>query len=105
MDSSTLITLMAEVERVLQHDRLFGSLHRLETTENDELILSWDNAALRPKSKAHPGPYLRFMEDVADCLADFGYCLAADEEASENQRNNYLLIVADDDEGLEDMED
>ncbi len=101
MDSSTLITLMAEVERVLKHDRLFGSLHRIETTENDELILSWDNAALRPKSKAHPGPYLRFMEDLADCLADFGYCLAADDDASENERNNYLLIVADDEDNWE----
>jgi hypothetical protein len=101
MDSSTLLTLMAEVERILKHDRLFGPLHRIETTENDELILSWDNAALRPKSKAHPGPYLRFTEDVSDCLADFGYCLAADEEANENERNNYLLIVAEDDTDLE----
>lgn len=101
MDTSTLITLKTEVERVLKQDRLFGSLHRIETTENDELILIWDNATLRPKSRAHPGPYLSFMEEVADCLSDFGYCLAADEEASEKERNNYLLIVAEDDEDLE----
>ncbi|WP_141733323.1 hypothetical protein [Oligoflexus tunisiensis] len=97
MDSSTLITLKAEVENILRRDRLFGSLHRIETGEQDELILSWDNAVLRPKTRAHPGPYLSFMEEVADCLADYGYCLEADEEASERERNNYLLIVPEDD--------
>lgn len=98
MDSSTLITVKAEVERVLKNDKLFGALHRMETTGDGELILTWDNNALRPKSKAHPGPYLSFMEAISDCLEDFGYCLAADDEASENARNNYLLIVADNDE-------
>jgi hypothetical protein len=102
MDSSTLITLKAEVERFLKSDRLFGALHRLETTGDGELILTWDNNALRPKSKAHPGPYLSFMEAISDCLEDFGYCLAADEEASENTRNNYLLIVADTAEEFDD---
>ncbi|MDQ3231885.1 MAG: hypothetical protein M3Q07_08710 [Pseudobdellovibrionaceae bacterium] len=101
MDSSTLINLRAEVERVLKNDKLFGSLHRIESNDNDELLLVWDNAALRPKSKAHPGPYLNFMEEISDCLADFGFCLAADEEASEKERNNYLLIVADDDEDFD----
>jgi len=102
MDSSTLITLKAEVERVLKSDRLFGALHRIETTGDGDLLLSWDNNALRPKSKAHPGPYLAFMESISDCLEDFGYCLAADEEANESARNNYLLIVAEDDADFED---
>lgn len=102
MDTSTLIALKSEVEKVFKRDTRFGSLHRLEENEHNELLLVWDNAALRPKSKANPGPYLAFMEELSDCLADFGYCLAADEEANENAHNNYLLIVAEDEADFED---
>lgn len=94
--------MIHEVERILKQDPKFGPLHRLETNEHDELLLVWDNSALRAKSKSQPGPYLSFMENLSDCLAEFGYCLAADDDADENQRNNYLLIVPEDDEDFED---
>lgn len=94
--------MVREIEQVLKRDPKFGPLHRIETNEHDELLLVWDNAALRAKSKSQPGPYLAFMEGLSDCLADFGYCLAADDEANESQKNNFLLIVPEDDADFED---
>ncbi len=97
MDSHTLDEMKKEVEKILRRDNRFGSLHRLEMAEDEMLVLAWDDNALRQKAKAQQGAYLAFMEEISDCLEEFGYCLAAEEGANEKERNNYLLIVPEDD--------
>lgn len=101
-DQRPPLDMKFELESILQQDNRFGGLHRLEIAEDGELVLKWDNAVLRQKKKSNPGPYLAFMEKIADCLADFGYCLTAEEGANEQNLNNYLLILPDDEHELED---
>ena len=102
-DLPSLARIQLEVEKILKTNKMFGSMHRVEPGENDSLVLIWDDATLRAKSKANPGPYLEFMENIADALAEYGYALVAEEDANEKVRNNYLLIMAD--EGLDDDEE
>ncbi|MFY7930917.1 MAG: hypothetical protein ACOVS5_18770 [Oligoflexus sp.] len=59
------------------------------------MILAWD-AEMRQKAKSMPSAYLQFIETVADCLSDYGFCLEADEEAQEPHAANYLLITPED---------
>ncbi len=81
-----------ELESILKRDRKFGPLHQLTTSADDTLMLTW-TPELRSKAKAAPTPYIEFMEEISDCLSNFGYCLEADEGASETERNNYFLII------------
>jgi hypothetical protein len=101
-EGEDLDAMITEVERILRQNQKFGPLHRVESSDEGDIRLVWDNAALRSKSKAAPGPYLAFMEEIADCLSEFGYCLAADDESNEHQKNNFLHIVPDDDAEFED---
>ena len=102
IDQRSLADMKIELESILRQDNRFGGIHRLEIAEDGELLLKWDNAVLRQKKKANPGPYLAFMENIADCLSDYGYCLMADEAADETHKNNYLLILAEDENEVED---
>ncbi len=100
LDQGNRETMKKEIERILKRDTRFGPLHHLELSADDELMLVWDNATLRQRSKAQQGPYLAFMEEISDCLLEFGYCLAAEDGANEQEKNNYLLILPENDEDL-----
>ena len=102
MDNFQEIERMKEdIERILKKNTKFGPLHRLTTSEDGELLLSWENAVLRPKARANNPAYVTFMEEIADVLLDFGYCLEADVDATETERNDYFLIVPDTDDGYD----
>ena len=90
-----------EIESILKRDRKFGPLHQLAVADDDTLMLTWNND-LRVKAKAAPAPYLEFMEELSDCLSNFGYCLEADDGASETERNNYFLIIPENDSDFDD---
>lgn len=98
------VAMRKELEEILRRDKKFGPLHQIVMAEDDTLVLTWTDQ-LRPKSKSSPGPYLEFMESISDCLLNYGYCLVADEGASETEKNNYLLILPEDEFDLDDEED
>ncbi len=94
-----------EIEKILKRNQKFGPLHRLALSENEELMLTWTNSELRPKVRANQPAYVSFMEELTDCLLEFGYCLSADDDATETEKNDYFFIVPDDgSEGDEDMD-
>ncbi len=98
---SNLVAMKNDLEDILRRDKKFGPLHSISSAEDDNLVLTWTEQ-LRPKSKSSPGPYLEFMEAISDCLLNYGYCLVADDGASETERNNYLLILPEDEFDSED---
>jgi hypothetical protein len=102
LDDSTWQEMQRELEKLLGKDKKFGPLHRLEVVDDEQLILAWD-PQLRAKAKSLPSAYMQFMETIADCLAEYGFCLEADDDASETNPLDYLLIVPEDD--FEDDED
>lgn len=100
-EDANILAMKKDLEEILRRDKKFGPLHQLVNAEDDTLVLSWSDQ-LRPKSKSSPGPYLAFMETISDCLLNYGYCLVADDGASETEKNNYLLILPEDEFDLED---
>ena len=101
-DFGTMESMKQELEQILKRNSKFGSLHYLKNTDDDELILTCDNEVLRPRAKGNQAAYISFMEEISDCLMEFGYCLTADEDATEHERNNYLFIVPDDEADFDD---
>ena len=97
-DFESIERMKEEVERILKKNKSFGPLHQLKLSEDEGLILTWENEILRPKARAHQPAYVAFMEEIADCLMDFGYCLEADVDATETEKNNYFLILPEHDE-------
>ena len=95
-----------DIEKILKKNKLFGPLHQIALSPDEDLMFRWSNPELRPKARAHQAAYVSFMEEIADCLLDYGYCLEADVDATEAERNDFMWIVPDEgqEEDLWDVE-
>lgn len=103
-DFAHVETMKHEIEKILKKNQKFGALHRLALSPDEVLMLTWTNSELRPKVRANQPAYVSFMEELSDCLMEFGYCLTADDDATETEKNDFLYIVPED-ESEEDSEE
>ena len=94
--SSKFEDMLEELEQIFREDIKFGPHFAVQDEPDLGWIIVWDDATVRPKAKSQSSSYIAFMEDVSDCLEAHGYSLEADADADEVKRNNYLLIVGDD---------